>query len=112
MSASTNQRTNGWMAWIQRQSLPVRVLILSILATVVIVLLFLGTALLYFQNIRSIPRTIPAAIPDTGVTVAEFVQLDAPDAYPAAVAVAPDGTLYTASYMTGTVWRIAPDGTV
>jgi sugar lactone lactonase YvrE len=112
MTESTNQaKTGGWIAWIQRQSLPVRVLILSISATAVIALLFLGTALLYFQNIRSIPRTIPAAIPDAGVTVAEFAQLDAPDAYPATVAVAPDGTIYTASYMTGTVWRIASDGT-
>jgi sugar lactone lactonase YvrE len=112
MSEISNQRTGGLIAWMQRQALPVRVLILSLIALAVIVLLFLGTTLLYFQNIRSIPRTVPAAIPDAGVTVAEFVQLDAPDAYPSTVAVAPDGTVYTASYMTGTVWRITPDGTI
>lgn len=42
--------------------------------------------------------------------VAEFVQLPGEDAYPAALAVAADGTLYTASYVTGAVWAITPDG--
>ena len=112
MSESTNQaKTGGWIGWLQRQAMPVRVLILGLLGAVVVMLLFLGTALLYFQNIRSIPRTVPAAIPDTGVTVSEFAQLNAPDAYPSSVAFAYDGILYTGSYMTGAVWQFASDGT-
>ncbi len=44
-----------------------------------------------------------------GVEVREYVALPDDDAYPAAVAVAPDGTLFTGSFATGVVWRIAPD---
>ncbi len=47
------------------------------------------------------------------VSVAEFAALPDEDAYPASVTVAPDGTVYTASYVTGAVWAISPvDGTV
>lgn len=47
-----------------------------------------------------------------GVTVTTFVELPASSAYPAAVAVGPDGSVYTASYVTGNVWRVLPDGTL
>ena len=47
-----------------------------------------------------------------GVTAREFAVLPDDDAYPASVAVAADGTVYTGSYATGAVWSIAPDGTV
>jgi sugar lactone lactonase YvrE len=47
-----------------------------------------------------------------GVQTAEFAVLPDDDAYPAAVAVGVDGTVYTGSFVTGTVWSIAPDGTV
>lgn len=47
-----------------------------------------------------------------GVTAREFAALPDDDAYPAAVAAAPDGMLYTGSYASGAVWRIAPDGAV
>ncbi len=38
------------------------------------------------------------------VTVKQFVELPDNDAYPAAVAAAPNGTVYTGSYKTGTLW--------
>ena len=100
------------MAWIQRQTMPVRLLVFAGFVVAVVAILFFLTAFLYFQNIRAMPRTIPAAIPGAGVNVSEFVQLDEADSYPATVAVAPDGTVYSASYVTGVVWRITADGTI
>ncbi len=47
-----------------------------------------------------------------GVTTREFAALPDEDAYPASVAVGPDGTVYTGSYVTGAVWSVTPDGTV
>ncbi len=47
-----------------------------------------------------------------GVTVAEFATLPDDDAYPAAVAAAPDGTIYTGSFATGAIWSITPTGVV
>lgn len=47
-----------------------------------------------------------------GVTVSEFVALPDDDAYPPAVTVGADGTVYTGSYVTGAVWAVTPDGTV
>jgi sugar lactone lactonase YvrE len=47
-----------------------------------------------------------------GVTVREFAVLSDDDAYPAAVAVGPDGSVYTGSYVTGAIWRITPDAGV
>src|SRR5664279_3401904 len=43
-------------------------------------------------------------------TVRQFAALPDDNAYPASVAVAPDGTVYTASFATGTIWAITPDG--
>jgi sugar lactone lactonase YvrE len=113
MSEQTKAETSsGFMTWIQRQTMIVRVLVFALLVVGIVATLFFLTAFLYFQNIRAILRTIPAAIPDTGVSVSEFVQFNAADGYPATVAVAQDGTLYSASYVTGAVWRIAADGTI
>lgn len=47
-----------------------------------------------------------------GVTVREFATLPDDDAYPASIAVAPDGTVYTGSYATGAIWAIDPSGTI
>lgn len=58
-----------------------------------------------------IPRSNgQALVPD--VSIAEFAVLPDGDAFPAAVAAAPDGALYTGSYATGALWRIAQDGSV
>ena len=46
----------------------------------------------------------------SGVTVTEFATLPDDDAYPAAVAVAPDGRVYTGSYKSGAMWVIDPNG--
>jgi len=59
--------------------------------------------------IGSAPRNVAVAL-DTGVTVTEYITLPDDDAYPAAIALADDGTLYTGSYATGTVWSISADG--
>jgi len=45
-----------------------------------------------------------------GVTVRQFAVLPDDNAYPASVAAAPDGSVYTGSYATGALWHIAPDG--
>jgi sugar lactone lactonase YvrE len=69
------------------------------------------TALLYFNSIRAVPRSLGTALVE-GLTVREYSRLPDNDSYPAAVATAPDGTAYTGSYVTGTIWRISPDGTL
>lgn len=45
-----------------------------------------------------------------GVVVRQFAALPDEDAYPPTVAVAADGTVYTGSYGTGTIWSISADG--
>ncbi len=59
--------------------------------------------------VGSAPRSQAIAIAD-GIKVAEFATLPDDDAYPAALAIASDGTLYTGSYETGALWSISPDG--
>ncbi|MCZ2097354.1 MAG: hypothetical protein LC121_14050 [Anaerolineae bacterium] len=46
------------------------------------------------------------------VIVRQFAALPDDDAYPAAVAAAPDGTVYTGSFASGTVWQITSEGEV
>ncbi|MFN8373885.1 MAG: NHL repeat-containing protein [Anaerolineae bacterium] len=72
--------------------------------------LFLIIALFVFLAIQSFNSGVRAqAQPQVDtVGVTEFVALPDEDAYPASVAVAPDGTVYTASYVTGTIWAISP----
>ncbi|MCY4147006.1 MAG: SMP-30/gluconolactonase/LRE family protein [Chloroflexi bacterium] len=59
--------------------------------------------------VGSAPRSLPLAVAE-GVAVREFVALPGDDAYPAALALAQDGTVYTGSYKTGAVWAIDPAG--
>ncbi len=47
---------------------------------------------------------------DKTLTVAQFAALPDKDAYPAAVTIGPDGTVYTASYASGAVWAINAKG--
>jgi len=71
-----------------------------------VALLILGvTAILAFQAINGGARQQSVALVDT-VRVREFARLPGDDAYPAAVAVAPDGAVYTGSFATGAIWAI------
>lgn len=69
------------------------------------------TLLLYSFTLNSGGRVSSVAAIE-GITVSEFAQLPGEEAYPAAVTVAPDGMIYTASYQTGAVWQITPAGDV
>ena len=76
--------------------------------------LLIGVALIIAMTwfvIGSAPRSRAIAVAE-GVTVSEFAILPDDDAYPAALAIDADGTLYTGSYQTGALWSISPDGEV
>lgn len=69
------------------------------------------TLLLITNSLNSSKRQLSVSLlPD--ITVRQFAALPDDNSYPAAVAAAPDGTVYTGSYGSGTVWSITPDGTV
>jgi sugar lactone lactonase YvrE len=55
-------------------------------------------------------RRAEAVAVDKTLTVAQFAALPDKDAYPAAVTVGPDGTVYTASFATGAIWSINGKG--
>ena len=59
--------------------------------------------------IGSPPRSQAIAVAE-GVSLSEFAVLPADDAYPAALAISADGTVFTGSYATGALWFISPDG--
>lgn len=86
-----------------------RVLIFVLLFGGALLALLAITAVLIFGALGSNPRT--RAMPQAaGVTVREFAILPDDDVYPASVAVAPDGRLFTGSYKTGAIYAISPDG--
>lgn len=58
--------------------------------------------------IGSAPRN-QAVAEDETVRVEEYMTLPDEDAYPAALAISADGTLYTGSYQSGTLWKISAD---
>ncbi|MFW5748297.1 MAG: hypothetical protein ACOCYT_01655, partial [Chloroflexota bacterium] len=72
-------------------------------------LLIALTLLLLTFSLNTAPRAQGEPLVE-GITVTEYVTLPDDDAYPAAVAVALDGTVYTGSYETGVVWEVDPDG--
>ena len=74
-------------------------------------LLLLGavTFFLITTTLNSAPRQTSQALLET-VTVAQLAALPDNDAYPSTVAAGADGSVYTASYATGAIWRISPDG--
>jgi DNA-binding beta-propeller fold protein YncE len=59
-------------------------------------------------SLNSTGRLTAVAVSE-GVTVAQYVELPGSDAYPSSLAVAPDGTVYAASYASGAVLEISPD---
>ncbi len=81
------------------------VLLVSIVVIVVAVIVTLRLVL------NSVPRTLGNPMIE-GISIEEFVELPDDDSYPYAIALAPDGTVYTASYTTGTVWAINTNGEV
>jgi sugar lactone lactonase YvrE len=76
-----------------------------------LMLLILVTVLLINSALNTNQRQLSVSLqPD--LTVREFAALPDDNAYPPAVAVGPDGTLYTGSFASGAVWTIDPAGTV
>ncbi len=61
--------------------------------------------------IGSPPRSQAIPLLD-GVSLREFAALPDDDAYPAALAIAADGTVFTGSYQTGALWAITPAGDI
>lgn len=94
------------------QSLPrgQRVLIFILIFGGGLMFIIAVTLLLVLLSLNSAPRSVAESLQE-GYIVREFAQLPDDNAYPAAVAVAPDGTVYTGSYDTGTVWAVR-DGEV
>jgi streptogramin lyase len=112
MSENGNEQKGGIIGSIQQLPQVARVAIFFIGVTLVIVGLFGLTGFLYLQQVRNIPRSEPVTMQEDSVMVEEFITFEDDDAYPGAIAVAPEGTLYTGSFATGTVWQATPDGTV
>lgn len=77
----------------------------------ILLVLLLVTLLLISNALNRSTRQVSVALAPN-VTVREFAVLPDNDAYPSAVAAAPDGTLYTGSFATGALWRITPEGVV
>jgi sugar lactone lactonase YvrE len=69
------------------------------------------TALLFLLTLNTGGHE-PAVALVEDVTVREFAALPDNDTYPTSVAVAPDGSICTGSYVTGAVWSIDPAGKV
>lgn len=96
---------------IQQMPIWLRTLIYTLLIIIMALGVFLAFILLTFQSFNSTRRGIAISLQD-GVSVREFATLPDDDAYPAALAIAPDGTLYTGSYQSGALWRLTPQGDV
>lgn len=94
---------------IQSLNRPQRLLVFILLFGGGLMALLAISAVLILGAFNSSPRL--TAMPQSqGVTVREFAALPGDDGYPAAVAVAPDGRVYTGSYKTGAIYAISPDG--
>lgn len=96
------------------QALPLRrrrvaAILLFAAGLLAILLVTLALILLTFNSAGR--RDSAVALVD-GVQVREFARLPDDDAYPAAISAAPDGALYTGSFVSGAVWRVTPQGQV
>lgn len=111
MTQTNAEKRGGIIGWIQGLPGPLRVMIFFGGVIVVVALVFLLTALLYYLNVRSYPRAVPIGFQEN-ITSSEFITFEDADAYPAALAIAPDGTLYTGSFISGAIWQTSPDGTL
>ncbi len=80
----------------------------------VIAALAIGAVLIIAMTwfvVGSAPRSQAIAV-SADVTVSEFTTLPDEDAYPAALAIDAEGTLYTGSYQSGALWSISPTGEI
>lgn len=96
---------------LQQSSRRQRVLVFLLLFGGGLLALLAISAALLLGALNSAPRTAASALVE-GLIVREFAALPGEDGYPAFVAAAPDGTIYTASYKTGAVYRIGLDAAV
>ncbi|MCA9885296.1 MAG: SMP-30/gluconolactonase/LRE family protein [Anaerolineae bacterium] len=96
---------------IQAMPGPARVAIYIGGLLLVLVVVLAVTLFVFIATATNQPRTQAAVAPDVGA-ISEFAKLPDDDAYPSTLAIADDGTLYTASYKTGAIWAITPDGTI
>ncbi len=85
-----------------------RKLIFGVFIVAGVLLIVAVSAGLFLLSLDS-GRDTSVALVD-GVSVREFAVLPDDDAYPAAVAVGPGGTVYTGSFASGAMWAITPDG--
>lgn len=92
---------------IQRLNRGQRVLVFVLTFSGGLLLILALTVFLILTAVNSAPREV-ARTQLEDVTVTQWVALPDDDAYPATIAVSPDGTIYTASYKTGAVWSISP----
>lgn len=88
-----------------------RVIIFGLLIVVILVVVFFLTLGVAYLGVNTGPRNQSVAIQDS-ITVREWATLPDDDAYPAALTLDSTGNVYTGSYVTGTVWRITPEGVV
>lgn len=84
-----------------------RIVIFAALMIGGLLLILAITVFLILLSVNTSGRVISQALLET-VMVEEFAALPGEDAYPSAIATAPDGTVYTGSYETGAVWAIDP----
>lgn len=87
-----------------------RLLVFSFIALGTLALLIGVTLLLALLTVNNVPRSVAQPIAE-GVQVTEYAVIPGDDAYPAPLVVAPDGTVYTASYSSGEVYVVAPGAT-
>lgn len=96
---------------IQQLNRPQRVLIFVLIFGGGLFLLVTLYAILTLQALNTVQRNSAIALMD-GVTVTEIATLPDDDAYPASITLGADGFVYTGSYVSGALWKIAPDGSV
>jgi sugar lactone lactonase YvrE len=76
---------------------------------VVSLLAICGLTLFLLRNALQGPRREPKAVLE-GATVHVLAELPGDRAYPAALAIGPDGNVYVGSFCTGDIWQITPEG--
>jgi len=96
---------------IQRLGRGQRIVVFILIFGGVLMALIAITAALILLTLNS-GGSQPAVALREGVTVREFMTLPDNDAYPAAVAISPDGVVFTGSYVTGAIWAADSAGNV